>query len=743
MGHPIVAAVREFVEHDVRPAAAALEHADRYPHDLVARMRELGLFGALVPEAYGGLGLDCTTYAQVIEEICRGFMSLAGVLNSHTMAALILLAHGTEAQRGRFLPRLAHGEARGGLALTEPHAGTDVQAIRTVAKKRGDAYVLNGTKMFVTNGREGNTFALLALTNPKAEPRHKGMSCFIVEKDHPGFKVVKSISKLGYKGVDTAELLFEDVVVPAANLVGGVEGRGFKHVMGGLEAGRLNIAARAVGVAQAAYEDTLRDAAGAVDVPPELSDMAAKVGAARLLTYWAAGLKDRGERCDLEAGMAKLYASEAAHEVALAALRAFGPAGVSVDLNLERYYRDTPLMLIGEGTNEIQRTIIARSLVERHGERLGALVARAGEAPERRELVLAVRQFVEKEVVPVVQPLDAAGTWPGELVHALGELGVFGALVPQGDGGLGLDLRTYAMLVEELARGSATLAAILVAHAAAAHTIARFGTADQRARVLSAMTRGELLATPAWRGLAEAHAEGDGFRLHGLAAAENATRADVFLVWAETRAQGRTCFLLPRHTPGVSVGHPSNSLGTRAIPRAAVILEEVAVSRGDVLGRALDNGRASQDETLGLLRLGVAATAVGLAQAAFEAALRYSQQRTTFGKPIWAHQAIQLKLADMATRTTAARLLVGDAAERGGVWPALAKVLASETACDVTLEAMRVHGGYGYTTEFPVERYYRDAAQLLSTPLDNDLERREVVESLVAPFKPRQDDPAR
>src|SRR5947207_2244136 len=264
-----------------RPAASASSRA--------ARVRELGLFGALVPEAYGGLGLDCTTYAQVIEEICRGFMSLAGVLNSHTMAALILLAHGTEAQRRRFLPRLARGEARGGLALTEPHAGTDVQAIRTVAKKRGDAYVLSGTKMFVTNGREGNTFALLALTNPKAEPRHKGMSCFIVEKGHPGFKVVKSISKLGYKGVDTAELLFEDVVVPAENLVGGVEGRGFKHVMGGLEAGRLNIAARAVGVAQAAYEDTLRDAAGAVDVPPELADMAAKVGAARLLTYWAAG----------------------------------------------------------------------------------------------------------------------------------------------------------------------------------------------------------------------------------------------------------------------------------------------------------------------------------------------------------------------------------------------------------------------------------------------------------------------
>ncbi len=742
-GPPIVAAVREFVEREVRPAAAALEHADRYPHELVARMRELGLFGALVPAAYGGLGLDCATYARVIEEICRGFMSLAGVLNSHTMAALSVLDHGTDDQRRRFLPRFARGEARGGLALTEPHAGTDVQAIRAVARRRGDAYVLNGTKMFVTNGREGNTFALLALTDPAVEPRHTGMSCFIVEAGHPGFKVVKSISKLGYKGVDTAELLFEDVVVPAANLVGGVEGRGFGHVMSGLETGRINIAARAVGVAQAAYEDTLRDAADRVEAPAALADMAARVAAARLLTAWAAGMKDRGERCDLEAGMAKLYASETAHEVALAALRAFGQAGVSAGLNVERYYRDTPLMLIGEGTNEIQRTIIARQLVERHGERLGALVSHEAETLERREMVLAVRQFVEKAVVPVAQALDAGRAWPGELVRALGELGVFGALVPAGDGGLGLDLRTYAMLVEELARGSAALATVLVAHAAAAHAVARFGAPEQRARLLGPLTRGERLATPAWRGLAEATPDQGRWVLDGLAIAENAPRADVLLVWAETRETDRTCFVLSRDAPGLSVGHPPGDLGTRGVQRAAIFLERVAVSPADALGGAAGGGGASQDATLALLRLGAAATAVGLAQAAFEAALRYSQQRSTFGKPICQHQAIQLKLADMATRTAAARLLVYDAAGRGGEWPALARLLAAETACNVTLEAMRVHGGYGYTTEFPVERYYRDAAQLLSVPLEIDLERRDVVEALVAQLRPRPDERAR
>src|SRR5437879_5922963 len=289
MDHPVIAAVREFVDDEVRPVAAALEHADAYPHALVARMRELGLFGALVPEPFGGLGLDVTTYARVIEELCRGWMSLAGVINSHTMAALIVLNHGTDAQRQRFLPRFARGDARGGLALTEPHAGTDVQAIRTVARRRGDDYVLTGTQMFIPNAREGNTLALLALTDPSAEPRHRGMSCFIVEKGHPGFRVTKSVAKLGYKGVDTAERVFDECVVPAANLVGGIEGRGFKHVMGGLEAGRINIAARAVGVAQAAYDDTLAHVAAlGDDAPPALADMATKLRAARLLTTWAA-----------------------------------------------------------------------------------------------------------------------------------------------------------------------------------------------------------------------------------------------------------------------------------------------------------------------------------------------------------------------------------------------------------------------------------------------------------------------
>jgi alkylation response protein AidB-like acyl-CoA dehydrogenase len=723
---PHVAAVREFVEREVRPSAPALDHADRYPHALVARMRELGLFGALVPAAYGGLGLDVTTYAMVIEEICRGWMSLAGVINSHTMAALIVLHHGTEEQRRRFLPRFARGEARGGLCLTEPHAGSDVQAIRTVARRRGDEYVIEGTKMFVTNGREGNTFALLALTDPSAQPRHRGMSCFIVEKG-PGLSVVKSIGKLGYKGVDTAELLFEDFAVPAANLVGGAEGRGFRHVMSGLETGRINIAARAVGVAQGAWEATLAVAGTAAGAPsPHLADMAARVGAARLLTSWAAAMKDRRERCDLEAGMAKLYASESAHQVALDALRVGGAASTLATSTVERHYRDTPLMIIGEGTNEIQRTIIARSLLERYGERLGALTSRDGEPEERRQLVLAVRQFVEKSVVPLA---GAAEAYPAVLVGQLAELGILGATTPPEVGGLGLDAASVAMIVEELARGSAALAGIVTAQLAVAAAVTRAGTAAERERLLPAMTRGDLLATAVLDGvdrpLVAAPAPGGGWVLSGATGlVENATRAGLFLV--EARHQGRSgCFLVERAAPGLTVGVAESALGLRGVDLCRLSLD--AVHAPGALGGA-DTGAAALTAAGALARLGVAASAVGVAQAAFEAALRYSQQRSTFGKPICQHQAVQLKLADMATTIAAARLLTYDAArhleatgEDDGV--RLARLHATETAAAVTLESMRIHGGYGYTTEFPVERYYRDAAWLLVCLGGNDAER--------------------
>ena len=373
----IVAAVREFVEREVIPAAPALEHDDVYPRELVEQLGAMGFFGATIPEEFGGMGLDFVTYAMCVEELCRGFMSLSGVFNTHLICAYIVREHGTDEQRSRWLPLLASGERRAGLALTEPGAGSDVQAITTKARLVEGSYVVNGRKMFITNGEQGNVFATLVKTNPDIEPSHRGMSCLLMSKDE-GFTVSKHIDKLGYRAVDTVELILDDVRVPAADLVGGEEGHGFGHVMDGLETGRVNIAARAVGVAQAAFEAAIRYAqqrttfgkpiAQHQAIQFLLADMATKIEAGRLMYLRAAELKDAGERADLEAGMAKLFASEMCHEVAVDALRIHGGYGYSTEFPVERYYRDAPLMIIGEGTNEIQRLVIARRLLERYSQ---------------------------------------------------------------------------------------------------------------------------------------------------------------------------------------------------------------------------------------------------------------------------------------------------------------------------------------------------------------------------------------
>ncbi len=371
----VVATVRRFVEREVRPVASALEHRNEYPSALVERMRELGLFGATIPPEYGGLGLDVTTYARIVEELARGWMSLSGVLNTHLMVAYLIRVHGTDAQRSHYLPAMARGEHRGALCLTEPHAGSDVQRIRTTAVRRGDTYVLNGSKMFITNARTATVYAIAAKTDPKADPPYRGISLFLGEKG-PGLTVSRDIDKLGYKGIETCEVHLEDYHVPADRLLGGEEGKGFLQVMSGLEVGRVNIAARAVGVATAAFEQAIRYAqqretfgrpiAQHQAIQLKLADMATKIEAARLLTYRAAEKKDRGERADLEAGMAKLFASEMCLEVATEAMRILGGYGYTAEFPVERYFRDAPLMIIGEGTNEIQRLVIARQLLEKY-----------------------------------------------------------------------------------------------------------------------------------------------------------------------------------------------------------------------------------------------------------------------------------------------------------------------------------------------------------------------------------------
>jgi alkylation response protein AidB-like acyl-CoA dehydrogenase len=376
LDHDVIDAVRRFVDRDVIPVASELEHADEYPHALVAKMRELGLCGATIPVEHGGLGLSFVSYARVMAELSRGWMSLAGVINSHLIMAYIITHHGTDEQRKRFLPAMAAGEKRGGLALTEPHAGSDVQSIRTSAVRHGDNYVLKGSKMFITNARHGTMLAVAAKTDPKAKPAYAGISMFAVEKNEGGPTVSRNIKKLGYKGVDTCEVLFEDLEVPAGNLIGGQEGQGFKQVMSALEVGRINVAARAVGVGQAAFENAIRYAQQRTTfgkaicehqaVQLLLADMGTRVEAARLMVQNAAEKKDAGERCDVEAGMAKLFASEACVKVTLDAMRVLGGYGYTAEFPVERFYRDAPLMIIGEGTSEIQALVIARGLLNRN-----------------------------------------------------------------------------------------------------------------------------------------------------------------------------------------------------------------------------------------------------------------------------------------------------------------------------------------------------------------------------------------
>jgi alkylation response protein AidB-like acyl-CoA dehydrogenase len=338
-------------------------------------MKDLGLFGATISQAYGGMGLPSSTYAKIVTTISEVWMSLTGIFNSHLIMAAAVERYGTEQQKQRWLPQFATGELRGGLALTEPDCGTDLQAIRTRAVRDGDVYRINGTKTWISNGIEGNCVALLVKTDTEIEPRHKGMSLFLAQKG-PGFDVGRKLEKLGYKGIDSAELLFDDYLISADDLIGGEEGQGFYQTMGGLELGRINVAARGAGVANAAMKDAtryaqIRETMGKPigqhqAIQMKLGDMATRCQAARLLVEDAAGAYDRGERCDMEAGMAKLFASEAAMENAAECMRIHGAYGYSKELHVERYYRDAPLMCIGEGTNEMQRIIIARQLMDRN-----------------------------------------------------------------------------------------------------------------------------------------------------------------------------------------------------------------------------------------------------------------------------------------------------------------------------------------------------------------------------------------
>jgi alkylation response protein AidB-like acyl-CoA dehydrogenase len=378
----IVETVRDFVENEVIPVADEMEHADEYPEKIVEQMKEMGLFGLTVPEEYGGVGESLVSYALTVVELARGWMSLSGILNTHFMGCYLINKFGTDEQKKAHLPRMAAGEVRAALAMSEPEAGSDVQSIRTRALRDGDDYVVNGQKMWLTNGLRAGIVMTLVKTDPQADPPHRGMSMLIVEKEAgnpqpaPGLDCGKNIEKMGYKGLETIEMTFSDFRAPVASLLGSEEGQGFRQVLDGIEVGRVNVSARAVGVATRAFEEAIRYSqqrkafgkaiAEHQAIQLHLAEMGTTLEAAKLMLYSAAQKKASGERSDLEAGMAKLFASEACNEIVTKALRVHGGYGYSKEFTVERLYRDAPFLLIGEGTSEIQKTVIARRLLEKY-----------------------------------------------------------------------------------------------------------------------------------------------------------------------------------------------------------------------------------------------------------------------------------------------------------------------------------------------------------------------------------------
>ena len=365
-------AIRAFVDKEIIPVARDMEHSGEYPTAIVEHMKEMGLFGMTIPEEFGGLGVDMTTFSIVFEELSRGWMGVAGVLGSHSMACFIISKHGTPEQKAKYLPELATGVRRSGLGLTEPGAGTDLQGITTTATLDGDHYIVRGSKTWITNARHADPLPVLVKTDPKADPRHKGMSVLLIDAGTPGFTIGKDIPKMGYKGPESCEVILDEVRVPVENLLGGVEGRGMQQVLSALETGRLNIAARSVGIAARAYEEAVKYAKSRMAfgksisefqaIQLKIADMATDLQAARLLTYWAASEADQGKRVDLQTAQAKVFASEVAIQNSLRAMQVHGGYGYSTEYEIERLYRDAPLMSIGEGTNDIMRMVIAKQI---------------------------------------------------------------------------------------------------------------------------------------------------------------------------------------------------------------------------------------------------------------------------------------------------------------------------------------------------------------------------------------------
>ena len=695
----ILKTVRQFVDKEIIPHAQALEHADEYPADIVAGMREMGLFGLTIPEEYGGLGESLLTYALVVEQIARGWMSVSGIINTHFIVAHMIKQHGTPEQKQKFLPPMAVGEVRGSFSMSEPDLGSDVAAITTkAARDEAGAYKVNGAKMWLTNGGSSTLIALLARTDEGAAKPHQNLTAFLVEKPAgfgevlPGLTIPGKIDKMGYKGVDTTEALFDNFELPADSVLGGRPGRGFAQMMDGIEVGRVNVSARACGMTIRAFELAVAYAqqrktfgkpiADHQAIAFKLAEMATKVEAAHLMMVNAARLKDSGERNDVAAGMAK-----------------------------------------------------------------------------------PVKQFVDKEIIPHAQALEHADEYPADIVAGMREMGLFGLTIPEEYGGLGESLLTYALVVEQIARGWMSVSGIINTHFIVAHMIKQHGTPEQKQKFLPPMAVGEVrgsfsMSEPdlgsdvAAITTRAARDEAGGYKVNGAKMwLTNGGSSTLIALLARTDEgaakphQNLTAFLVEKPTgfgevlPGLTIPGKIDKMGYKGVDTTEALFDDFSLPADSVLGGQPGRGFAQMMDGIEVGRVNVSARACGMTIRAFELAVAYAQQRKTFGKPIADHQAIAFKLAEMATKVEAAHLMMVNAArlkdsgERNDVAAGMAKLLASEYCAEVTQDAFRIHGGYGYSTEYEIERLMREAPFLLIGEGTSEIQKMIISRGLLREYK--------
>jgi butyryl-CoA dehydrogenase len=747
----IIALVEQFAGREIAPHTASWDREDHFPVEVFRRLGDLGLLGLPIPETYGGAGASMGDYVAAVEALAKADPGLSCAFSVHVSAhTRSILDFGTEEQKRKYLPELCSGRMIGAFALTEPNCGSDASALRTRAVRDGDEWVLDGTKQWITNAKSAGLFLLFARTNPD-EPGAKGISAFLIEAGTPGLEIGRKTHKMGMRTSETYDLVLSSCRIPASALIGEVGG-GFAIAMKTLEGGRIGIAAQATGIAQAALDHakTFSEQREAFGKPInrfqaiqwKIADMATRVTAARLLTYRAAQFKDLGQPCNTEGAMAKLFASRVAREATNESLQIHGGYGYTDEFAIERLYRDAKVTEIYEGTSEIQKIVISRALL---GADRGKVQPAGAASParletfegmdfrlgdEQRMLQEMARDLANQTIAPRAAELDRTGTFPRENFDVLAANGLLGIPYPEEFNGAGSDHVSYVVALEEICRACASTGVTMsVQTSLASAPLNRFGTPEQKRKYLAPLLAGETIGayslseagagTDAASLQCRARKDGDHYVLDGTKMwVTNGYHADTYIVYATLDPtlghRGICAFIVEKGTPGFTFGKKEDKLGIRASSTYELIFQNCRVPVENLLGQEGEGFKVAM-WTLDGGRIGIAAQAIGIAQAAFEQALKYTREREQFGKRIADNQAIAFSLAEMATDIQAARLLMYRAAhlkdrgENHTQAASMAKLFASETAMWVATRAVQLHGGYGFTTEFPAERFMRDA----------------------------------